>query len=371
MLATARLTAARAIFILRPVKALRLSVVVSMLVACGGAAPSGVLDPPVDDRAPTDPGTSPTDPPAGGSSGGSSSGTATPPTPSAVRDPNVAGPFSIAELDASAKLGSDTVAVHAAYPETGAGPFPLVVLAHGFQLPPTQYYGYLKRLASFGYVALTVDFPTSFLGNDNPRQAKVLTDAIDWAKAEKTFGPKVDTAAVGMTGHSLGGKLALLAATTDARVKAAFVLDPVDGGGPQGCSAPRCVVVKEKMTGLAIPTGFLGETMDAQGNGQACAPAAENFTTFYAKARTPSVQITASGANHMSFLDDVSQCGFTCSFCNEATAPNAQVTAMARAMMTAFFERHLRGITGYDAWISGAKAEATWVTPGHAAITTK
>jgi dienelactone hydrolase len=49
----------------------------------------------------------------------------------------------------------------------------------------------------------------------------------------------------GVTGHSLGGKLSLLAATKDARVKASIVLDPVDGGGGPGggCNPPGCVDV--------------------------------------------------------------------------------------------------------------------------------
>ena len=174
-----------------------------------------------------------------------------------------------------------------------------------------------------------------------------------------------------MSGHSLGGKLALLAATLDTRVKAVFVLDPVDGGGPGGCNAPNCVVVKNLMPTLAIPTGILGETTDASGGFQPCAPAADNFTTFYAQAKTPSLQITALGANHMSFLDDVSKCGFTCSACNAATAPNAQVNGMARALMVAFYERHLRGNNAYDTYLTGADATARYVTPKQATIVSK
>lgn len=287
-------------------------------------------------------------------------------------DPEADGPYAFAEKDATATIAAtgDVVAIHAVYP-TGAGPFPVVVIGHGFQLPPSQYYGYAKRLASFGYVAMTVDFPTNPLGNDNPRQAKDMLGGIGWAKADATLGSKVDENNAGMTGHSLGGKVALLAATMDARVKAAFVLDPVDGGGPTGCTAPACANVAGMMSGLGIPTGFLGETTDATGAFQACAPAASNFTTFHAAAKTPSLQVTALGANHMSFLDDVSSCGLTCSFCNAATASNTDVTTMARAFMTAFFERHLRGNAAYDTYLTGAQAQARYVTPNRAIIVSK
>lgn len=290
---------------------------------------------------------------------------------SPVPDPNADGPFTFAETDATAKIAStgDSVAVHVAYP-TSAGPFPIVVVAHGFQLPSSQYYGYVKRLASFGYVALTVDYPNSFTGNDNPREAKDLVGAIDWANADPGLGPKIDDARAGMSGHSLGGKLALLAATYDSRVKASFVLDPVDGA-TGGCTQPQCVNVKDLMPSLSIPTGFVGETTDSTSNLQACAPASDNFATFYAKTNAPSLEVTALGANHMSFLDDVSTCGLVCSFCNAATAPNAQITGMSRALMVAFYERHLRGNVAYDAYLTGAQAQARYVATSQATITSK
>ena len=291
----------------------------------------------------------------------------------AVADPNADGPYPYAEKDATTLVAAtgDNVALHVAYP-TGAGSFPVVLLGHGFQLPPSQYYGYLKRLASFGYVALTVDYPAAFSGPNNPNEAKDLIAGIDWAKADTTFGANVDGTIVGTTGHSLGGKVALLAATLDARVKASIALDPVDGGGgPSGCTPPACVTVANLLPSLHVPTGFLGETTDATGSFQACAPAASNYTTFYAKANAPSLQVTVTGANHVSFLDDVSTCGTTCSFCKAATAPNAQVNGTARAFVVAFFERYLRGNSAYDAYLTGSAAQARYVATSQAVIVSK
>lgn len=90
-----------------------------------------------------------------------------------------------------------------------------------------------------------------------------------------------------------------------------------------------------------------------------------------AKTNTPSLQVTALGANHMSFLDDLAGCGITCSFCNSATATNADVSQMARAFMTAFFERHLRGKTAYDAYLTGAQAQSRYVATTRATIVSK
>ena len=249
-----------------------------------------------------------------------------------------------------------------------AGPYPVVIVAHGFQLPVTQYYNYVRRLASFGYVALTADYKASPIGMDNVKNAKDLLGAIDWAAQAAPLAGLADTDNVGATGHSLGGKLSLLAATMDTRIKATITLDPVDGS--MGCQPQNCPDTSMLMP-LPIPTGFIGETTDASGGFQSCAPAADNFETFYAGTTSPSLSVTAIGANHMSFLDDVASCGLTCSFCNAATAPNAQVNAMSQAFVVAFYERHLRGLVAYDDYLTGATAQERYVATNQATIASK
>jgi hypothetical protein len=95
-----------------------------------------------------------------------------------------------------------------------------------------------------------------------------------------------------------------------------------------------------------------------------CAPAADNFLTFFAKATAPALAVTVLGANHMSFLDDVDTCGFTCGFCQQATLANDVVNALARAYVVAFYGRHLKGIAGYDDYLTGATAQARYVETG-------
>jgi dienelactone hydrolase len=352
---------------------LPVALVLSAVAACG-SDDSNIADPPTTDAGTT---TGPGGDPLPGSDGGttgdatssdSSSSDASNGTPA---DPDKDGPFPFAEKDANVTVAStnDTVAIHAAYP-TGAGTFPVVVIGRGFRIPAAQYYSYTKRLASFGYVALTVEYPTPLTGTTNTTQAKDLLGGIDWAKADATFGAKVDANNAGTAGHSLGGRLALLAATLDARVKATIALDPVLSGGPLGCNAPACVDVAVLLPSLKIPTGFLGEITDATGGFQACAPAAGNYKTFYAKATSPSFQVTVLGANHMGFVDDVASCN-VCGFCNPATASNADVNAMSRVYVAAFFERNLRGKVGYDTYLTGAEAQARYVTTKRATIELK
>jgi dienelactone hydrolase len=289
-----------------------------------------------------------------------------------VADPNQPGPYTYAEIDDTmnvAASGDMNVAVHCAYPTHGpaAGPYPVIVVAHGLELAASEYYGYVRRLASFGYVALTVDYPTSLIAMNNPAEAQDLLAGIDWAKTNATVGALADTSTVGMTGHSLGGKEALLAATMDARVKASIVLDPVDGGGPTGCTAPMCVVVASLVGDLHIPTGFLGETKDT-----ACAPLADDYQTFFAKTNSPSLEVDVLAADHMSFLDDVSTCGLACALCTQVSATNnTQTNGMAYAFVAAFYERWLRGNTGYDTYLTGATARARYVTTGLATINSR
>lgn len=312
-------------------------------------------------------------PAGGGGAGGSTTTTTGSGGSMAVPDPAQEGPYQTTTMDDSVMVGDHQVPIHAVYPTDGpeAGPYPVVVFGHGFQLPVTQYYKYLDQLASFGYVALTADYATSFFGPDNPANAADMLAGLDWAGSK--LSGKANPEVAGMSGHSLGGKVALLAATKDARVKASIVLDPVDGGGGPGggCQPPSCVDVSALMPQLAMPTGFLGETTDAMGGFQPCAPAAENYATFYAKANSPSFAVTIKGANHMSFLDDVASCGFTCSLCNMASLDNATVNAMSRAYVVAFYERHLRGNAGYDTYLTGQKAQSLYVQPGTATIESK
>jgi predicted dienelactone hydrolase len=294
-------------------------------------------------------------------------------------DPNLPGPYEYNELDdtiAKVPASGDTdIAVHCAYPTSGptAGPYPVVVVAHGLALNPSEYYGYLERLASFGYVALTVDFPNSLLSPSDPHNAEDLLAGLDWAAANSTVGSISNVMMSGMTGHSEGGKDALYAATLDTRVKASIVLDPVDSAAGMTCTAPACVTVATLMPSLHIPTGFLGETTDSTGGvgGMPCAPAAENFMTIYAQTHSPSLEVTVTGADHMDFLDDEATCGFICGLCTAGTASNSAVNGLAHAYVAAFYERYIRGNVAYDTYLTGADADARYVTTNEATITSK
>lgn len=291
-----------------------------------------------------------------------------------VPSPVGSGPYATTVYAAIANVAAtgNAVPIKCFVPSAPAGPVPLVVLAHGFQLPASQYEGTAAHAASFGFVVCTADFPAGFTP-DHLKSAQDLLGSLDFliAASGASGNPvsgRVDAARLALSGHSLGGKLSVLAASMDARVKVVVALDPVDSA--MLCNPTQCPDASDKLP-LAIPMAFLGETLDATGTFQACAPKADNFETFFAKASPPSLRVTLQGANHMSFIDDPTSCGTVCGFCNPATMPQVQALEISRAYLVSFLSRHLLGHVGYDSWLSGVEAQTRWVAPKLATIETK
>ena len=296
--------------------------------------------------------------------------------PPMLQDPAQDGPFTTAMQQDTYRVpaSNNNLPMNCVYPTSGpgAGPYPAVLIGHGFQLPASQYTGYAQRLATFGYVACTADFRAGFLANHAENAADMVA-GVDWllqVDADSThplFG-LVDDTKIGMMGHSLGGKVSFLAAAQDARIAAVFGLDPVDSSTL--CDPTRCPDASD-MLPFSIPVGVLGETLDSTGSLQNCAPAADNFQTFYSAANSPALEVDIIGANHMSFIDDPSSCGLPCRACNPATADHADVLSLARAYTVAFFERYLRQNMAYDAYLTGAQAQQRYVQTGLANIQSK
>lgn len=291
-------------------------------------------------------------------------------TPEPVADPNLPGPFQTATIDETFTVASTNHAVkmHAVYPKDGQnqGPFPVVLVGHGFQTAITQYESYLQRLASFGYVAVAPDFPAPFLNNKHIENARDLAGGLDWVAQQATLKGLASVENAGASGHSLGGKAAVLAASFDTRIKASISLDPVDSSF--FCSAMDCPDASDKLP-LMIPMAFLGETLDAtpaSAFGQACAPAADNFATFYAKAAGPALMVDVLGASHLSFVDNPIS-----GFCKNPTAKLEDVLGLSRAMVVAFYERHLKGKVGYDDYLTGTEAKKRYVDTKLATIQSK
>jgi len=299
---------------------------------------------------------------AGGTSG---SGGAT------LNDPAQPGPFTLTSVDATVDVPAvgTSFATRCFLPDTEPGPFPLITFAHGFQLPASQYYVSAQHLAGFGFVVCVPEYPAGLFNPNHANNAKELLGVIDWALgASSPIAAKIDPQRIGATGHSLGGKLSIIAASQDNRIKAVFGIDPIDSS--KNCNPTDCPDATDLLP-LPIPTGFVGETIDAQASFQACAPADSNFETFFAGASSPTFKVHIDGANHMSFLDDPASCGLPCSFCNAPTRDHDEVVSLLHAYLAAFFLRHLDGEAGYDDYLTGATAQQRYVQTGVATIELK
>ena len=290
-------------------------------------------------------------------------------TPSAPgTDPGEPGPLAwtktTAKLELPGGLLGTTIPLDLYVPDE-PGIHPVVVFTHGFQLTPSQYASFAGHLASWGYVLVLPRMPGGITTHAKLREH--LTAVLDWveaqaAAAEGPLAGKADGGHIGLSGHSMGGKIALLVASGDARPKAAFLVDPVDAAGMPVVLVPSDYpsVTPELMPYVTIPLGFLGETTDASCSGfacQACAPADDNFQQYYLFAQTPSLAITALGAGHMSFLDDP-DCGLVCSLCNDPSDDPASTRKLLRRYATAFFHLWLRGDASLLPYLTGASMDA-------------
>jgi dienelactone hydrolase len=261
--------------------------------------------------------------------------------------PDQPGAFALTTRSASVVRAGRTTPVVAHLP-VGAGRAPLVIVLPGFQLRTAWYLATVEHLASQGMVVVRAEPPSTFDSADHAAMAADTSAVLDWALDGGPLEGAVDPERVGVLGHSLGGKLAVMAAFADPRVRAVFGIDPVDASLPD--------VVPSQVTPLTIPLGFAGETIDADSStSTACAPADGNYVTFYdAATQAPwAAEWTFAGVNHTDFVDD---CGGSifCALCNPVTGDKPLARARLHTLEAAFFRLHLGGEAAMEAYLTGA-----------------
>ena len=256
------------------------------------------------------------------------------PNPDPANDGAFAVALTTASIPGAAPGRTLTASIYA--PASGTAR-PLVIVSPGFQMERTQYASYARHLATWGFVVVLADYADRSFFAEHTKLAGDVSAVIDWALAQPALA--IDTQKIAVAGHSLGGKLGVLAASNDARIRAIVAWDPVDSANPS--------VVPDKPITAAL--AVIGETTNASGGGMPCAPAAENYEQFYAAASTPSISITITGADHMDWVDDPS-CGF-CGFCAPGSVDPALVRTVTRRLDVAWLRRILDGDTAMDQWL--------------------
>jgi dienelactone hydrolase len=287
-------------------------------------------------------------------------------------DVGQSGPFDV-HLDDGVSVpidtGSATLTICSPSSDGGGtpadGPFPLVISSPGFQLPRTQYASMCSHLASWGFVVLSQDYAGDG-GILNPPNHQTLAEEvgtlIDWATSGASgIAGRLDSTKIAVVGHSLGGKVSILAAILDARIGAVVGWDPVDAKPPIDNGSPS--VTPELMSGLTVPIAVVGETLDAAGGFSQCAPADDNYAQYFETAcqSADALEVTVDGADHMDWVDDRSSCGFTCSACQTGAADDAATREITRRLTTAWLRKHLLGASGMETFLAapGIGAGAT------------
>jgi dienelactone hydrolase len=262
-------------------------------------------------------------------------------------------------------LSGRTVNLKAFLP-VGVTNAPVVVVHPGFMLDGTLYASYAQHLASRGTVTVVVDPPFALVFGPNQAElAQYLGKVVDWVGTESADGGMAgvaDSSKLILAGHSVGGKVSLLLATTDHRPLGVFAIDPVDAAGGPGTSPSPSnpSVTPELMNLITVPLATIGETTNATCTGtlcQACAPAADNFHQYALHATSKTVEIEMVGANHMSFLDNPN-CATYCSQCPVGTDNPTQTRRLTRRYLTAFTDLVARNDVGAREWLAGAPMQA-------------
>lgn len=229
---------------------------------------------------------------------------------------------SIANCNPSPAMASYQVDV---YRPTGAGPFGLVALGHGFQNSKDNMEVLARAIAAKGAVVVVPQFPLLLAlqcgSSDHARNATILIAAID----QQIALGGIDAAKVGVGGHSAGGLSAFLAAA-QRNFAAVALLDAVDSNG----------------LGLAQAANVSEPTLFLSGESSTC-NSMNNSAAWYAPKPGLKAKLKVVNANHCDPQDPISN---ACTVgCGGPAATSAARTAIFRRYTVAFFDRILNGVT--------------------------
>jgi len=233
---------------------------------------------------------------------------------------------------------------------------PLIIFSHGFLLQGAMYQSYATHLASHGFVVALPTYEISLIDPDHRQLADdlllVLEACLTYTDLPShTLYGRIDADAVGVAGHSLGGKISLLAAYQDERIRAAGLLDPVDSGNPLYDDPLRYPsVTPELMPSIHIPLLLLGAALGGEASlFSPCAPIDENYAQYFEYANPPTIEITQLDVGHGQYVDELGS--LSMAVCARGSVLDDDVRSAARAYLTAFFLAELCGDQTAQAWL--------------------
>jgi dienelactone hydrolase len=250
-------------------------------------------------------------------------------------DYGLPGPFSAGQRSVTvSRANGSTFTAQLLYPASAAGsnqpfhpqagPAPAISFGHGFLQTTSRYLSTLQHLASHGFIVIASDSETSLFpshGNFASDLSRCLTYLEQQNAAAGSFlAGKVDIAAFGISGHSMGGGASLLAAGTDLRIRAIAVEAPAE-------TNPSAVAASAS---LAAPALLI------VGDADTIVPTASHGQLMYNAIRTPRQVANIRGGYHCGFIDSA---GIGCDSSSLARADQLLTT---RRLLTSWFSLYLK-----------------------------
>lgn len=184
--------------------------------------------------------------------------------------------------------------------------FPAVSFGHGFVQPVFQYQSTLESLASWGYLAIATESQVTVFP-DKPQYAQDMIDTLTYLEIQNAdpgsdlFG-RVDTNAFGMSGHSLGAGISIVAASMDSRVKAVANLAAASTNAPPPfppglppTSDPSAIAL---IADVRVPVSLIAGSSDG------IVAVATNGQLMYDNANAPRQLPNIQGGYHVGFVDN-------------------------------------------------------------------
>ncbi|MBB4909203.1 poly(ethylene terephthalate) hydrolase family protein [Actinophytocola algeriensis] len=138
------------------------------------------------------------------------------------------GPFAVASVTVSRSSASGFGGGTVYYPtSTTEGTFGAVAISPGFTASQSSVAWLGPRLASQGFVVITID-TLSTLDQPDSRGGQLLA-ALDYVRNTSSVRTRVDGTRLGVMGHSMGGGGSLAASRTRPTIQAAVPLTPWHG----------------------------------------------------------------------------------------------------------------------------------------------
>jgi predicted dienelactone hydrolase len=263
----------------------------------------------------------------------------------AAADSSTTGPYAVGYTDASVSAAGRSFTARIYYPAgvagqntaVAAGEFPAIAFGHGFLQAISKYASTMSHLASHGFI---VAAPTSqgSLFPSHGAFADDLNAALTWLVAQDTntggrFANHVNTAKLGLSGHSMGGGASVLAASRN----------------PAVTTVANLAAAETNPSAATAAAGLTKPLMLVAGSQDGTAPPASHQRKIYQAKPAPKQLRTITGGFHCGFMDSNS------TFCDSGSITRAAQLQLTRRLLTDWFKYYLAG--------DAASYNAVWGAP--------